>query len=250
MKLLTKILYLIGLLFIASCADYQVTRDKNIIDKKFYSSSGFALIYNKEFYDNRVVNKKIDNDSLALMHRFLKKNTLVKVINPENEKFIITKISKTAKFPKIFNVVISNKIAETLELDNQNPYVEILELKKNKTFIAKEGTTYEEERKVAEKAPVDEVVMDDLSENKEDDAIKPKQKNFVLVISDFYYLESAENLKTELIKKTGIHDFAIKKIGENKYRLLLGPFKNFNTLKSSYISLNKIGFDELNIYRE
>ena len=250
MNLLTKILYFICLLFIASCADYQITRDKNIIDKKFYSSSGFALIYSKEFYDNRVVNKKIDNDSLALMHHFLKKNTIVKVINPENEKFIITKISKTAIYPKIFNIVVSNKIAETLELDDQNPYVEVLELKKNKTFIAKEGTIFDEERKVAEKAPVDEVVMDDLSKNKQEETVKTKQKDFILVISDFYYLESAENLKAELIKKTGINDFTIKKIGENKYRLLLGPFKNFNTLKSSYISLNKIGFDELNIYRE
>ena len=184
------------------------------------------------------------------MHHFLKKNTLVKVINPENEKFIITKISKTAMYPKIFNIVVSNKIAKTLELDDQNPYVEVLELKKNKTFIAKEGTIFDEERKVAEKAPVDEVVMDDLSKNKQEETVKTKQKDFILVISDFYYLESAENLKAELIKKTSINDFAIKKIGENKYRLLLGPFKNFNTLKSSYISLNKIGFDELNIYRE
>ena len=61
---------------------------------------------------------------------------------------------------------------------------------------------------------------------------------------------SGQYAKKELIKKTGIKGYAIKKIGENKYRLLLGPFKNFNTLKSSYISLNKIGFDELNIYRE
>ena len=64
------------------------------------------------------VNKKIDNDSLALMHHStLKMNTPVKVINPENEKFVITKITKTAMYPKIFNIVVSNKIAETLELD-------------------------------------------------------------------------------------------------------------------------------------
>jgi len=42
----------------------------------------------------------------------------------------------------------------------------------------------------------------------------------------------------------------VKKIGDNKYRLLAGPFKNFNALKTSYISLNNLGFDDLNIYNQ
>ena len=29
-----------------------------------------------------------------------------------------------------------------------------------------------------------------------------------------------------------------------------GPFKNFNALKSIYISLNNLGFEGINIYRE
>ena len=42
----------------------------------------------------------------------------------------------------------------------------------------------------------------------------------------------------------------VKKINDNKYRLLVGPFNNFNALKGSYISLNNLGFEDLNIYRE
>ena len=41
-----------------------------------------------------------------------------------------------------------------------------------------------------------------------------------------------------------------RKISNNKYRLLAGPFKNFNALKSTYISLNNLGFESLNIYEE
>ena len=41
----------------------------------------------------------------------------------------------------------------------------------------------------------------------------------------------------------------VKKIANNQYRLYAGPFKNINTLKSTYISLNKLGFDDLNIIR-
>ena len=90
-------------------------------------------------------------------------------------------------------------------MDKNNPYVEIIEIKKNKTFIAKEGNIFEEEKTVVESAPVDEVEIDDLSENQSND---------------------------------------------NKYRLSVGPFKNFNALKSTYISLNNLGFEDLNIHRE
>jgi len=57
-------------------------------------------------------------------------------------------------------------------------------------------------------------------------------------------------LKNELVKKTNINNIFIKKIANNKYRLLAGPFKNFNALKTIYISLNNLGFGDLNIYRE
>ena len=91
---------------------------------------------------------------------------------------------------------MSKKIATILELDIDNPYVEVFEVKKNKTFIAKESNTFEEEKKVAEKAPIDEVKMDDLSEEQIGYKKKlDKKNNFILVISDFYYHDSANNLK-------------------------------------------------------
>jgi len=57
-------------------------------------------------------------------------------------------------------------------------------------------------------------------------------------------------LKLHLEKESQIKNFLIKKINENKYRLSVGPFKNFNALKSTYISLNNLGFHDLNIYKE
>ena len=141
------------------------------------------------------------------MHSFLKINTPVKIINPENSKVIESKIYKKAKYPKIFNVVISQKIASTLELDVDNPYVEIIEIKKNKTFIAKKSNTFEEEKNVAEKAPVGEIEMDVLSVKQS--KIKKKRiknNNFILVINDFYYLDSAENLMKDLIKKSNLNN--------------------------------------------
>ena len=242
----------ISILFIAnivlySCADYRIEKK----EKLYYSSSGFALIYENNLYMQKVVNKKINNDDLSVMHNLLKVNTPVRIINPDNSKVVETKIYKRANYPKIFNVVISQKIASILELDANNPFVEIIEIKKNKTFVAKKANIYEEEKNVAEKAPVDEIKMDDLAYNEQEIKKKVfKNNNFILVINDFYFEDSANNLKAELVEKTKMNNISIKKINNKKYRLFVGPFKNFNALKTTYISLNNLGFEIPNIYRD
>ena len=235
-----------------SCAEYQVQKSRKAAEKKYYSSKGFALIFTDDLYQQRVVNKKLNNVKILAMHSILRVNTPVKIINPSNLKFIETKISKKGDYPKIFNIVITKSAASFLELDLENPYVEILEVKKNKKFVAKKSNTFDEEKNVAEKAPVEEIKMDDLSlsEKKVETKKKIDKSNFILVISDFYYEVSANNLMSELAEKINIDKISVKKINVNKYRLLVGPFENFNALKTTYISLNNLGFESLNVYRE
>ena len=251
MNLNTIVLLLISTIFLNSCADYPTDRTTKKKEKQYYSSIGFALIYEDYFYMQKVLNKKINNEDLSVMHSFLKVNTPIIITNPNNSKFVKTKIYKRANYPKIFNAVISQKISSILELDPNNPYIEINEVKKNKTFIAKKSEIFEEERNVVDKVPVDEIKVDYLAED-ETKIIKKKEKlsNFILVISDFYFLDSANNLKKELLEKTKMNNISVKKINNKKYRLLVGPFKNFNALKTTYISLNNLGFENLNIYRE
>ena len=248
-------------MLVNACANYKTDNTKQIKEKKFYSSNGFALIYDanlfvqggidKKLNNNEIVDNKLNNEQIIAMHSSLKKNTLVQIINPENSKFVDTMIYKKVNYPKIFNIVLSKKIATILELNLDNPYVEVFEVKKNKTFIAKESNVFEVEKQVAESAPVDEITMSDLSKEQMDIKKKLDKKNiFVLVISDFYYYDTAQNLKEELIKKTQINNFSVKKINDTKYRLSVGPFKDFNALKSIYISLNNLGFESINIYRE
>jgi hypothetical protein len=248
---LNKILIFSIFVYLYSCAGYENNKTQRVDKKIYHSSSGFALVYEDFLYNDAIVNKKINNNDIVVLHAILKKNTRIRITNLNNSKFIDTKIYKKANFPKIFNVVISKRIALLLELDNENPFVEIIELKKNKTFIAKDGNIFEQEKNVADKAPVDEITMNDLTieetkkiENKSD------SKKFILVISDFYYENSALELKSDLIKKTKLNNISIKKINNNKYRLLVGPFENFNALKTTYISLNNLGFESLNVYNE
>jgi len=234
--------------FLQSCAENLTYKNNTNSNKKYYSSLGFTLIYDQNLFDNKIINKKINNESFVFLHKNLKVNTKVKIINPINSKIVETKVSKKANYPNLFNSVINKKIASALDLDPENPYVEIYEIKKNKTFIAKEGTIFDEEKNVADKAPINDVEMNDLTNNDSLNLdVNKNNKNFILLVSDFYYIDSALKLKKNLIEKTNIKSFLVKKINNTKYRLLAGPFENFSALKSTYISLNNLGFENLDI---
>ena len=202
MKLIRLFSLFIVFFSIYSCADYQNTKVDNRPAKQYYSSSGFALIYEDFLYDQKVINKKFNNESLLVIHSRLKKNTPIQLVNPVNQKTFETKVYKIADYPKLFNVVINKKIAGLLDLDLNNPFIEIIELKKNKKFIAKKSNIFDEEKNVAEKVPVNKVEVNDLSKS---DTISmnelKKKNNYVLVVSDFYYEDSAINLMNELKKK-------------------------------------------------
>ena len=104
-----SILFIVNIV-LYSCADYRIEKK----EKLYYSSSGFALIYEDNLYLQKVVNKKINNENLSVMHNLLKINTPVRIINPDNSKVIETKIYKRANYPKILKVVRSQKIASIL----------------------------------------------------------------------------------------------------------------------------------------
>ena len=252
MKIKTAIFLILCFFSLYSCAEYNVNnKDIQKKEKHYFSSAGFALVYEEQLFLDKLLNKKVNNDKIHVLHNVLTKNTPIKIINPENSKVVETKIYNKSIYPEIFTIVVSKKVANLLDLDFENPYVEIIEVKKNKTFIAKKTNTFDEEKNVAEIAPVNEVKMDDLTKQKEKNKKKViKKPNYIVVISDFYYEESAINLKKELNKKNKFINISVKKINDKKYRLFAGPFENFNALKTTYISLNKLGFEHLNIYKE
>ena len=251
MKILNKILIVILLPLFSACADYSNKNINTKMEKEYFLSKGFVLVYEESLFENKIVGKKINNNDNILSHSLLKPNTTVRVTNLDNLKSFETKVSRKNSYPKIFNGLISQSLAQKLELDLENPYVEILEIKKNKKFIAKESNTFDEEKNVAEKAPVEKIKVNIINDNSSSGMESKKtDKKFLIIISDFYYEDSAIKLKEHLEKSSSLKTIFIKKINKNKYRLSVGPFKNFNSLKSSYISLNNLGFDDLNILRK
>ena len=118
---LSRIIFsLICVIALYSCADYSVYNVNQSKEKQYYSSSGFALIYEDSLYKQKVIDKKINNEDIRVMHSFLKINTPIRIINPNNSKFVETKIHKRANYPKIFNIVISNKSFVFFSFNNFN----------------------------------------------------------------------------------------------------------------------------------
>ena len=98
MILIKNFILLCFIFLISGCVTQQSNNNK---ERKFYSSSGFALIYNDNIFKSGEVDRKMSNNNeMAVMHTLLKTNTPVKIINPETSKFIETKILKELR--KIF----------------------------------------------------------------------------------------------------------------------------------------------------
>ena len=220
------------------------TLQKNKIDP--YTSSGFALIYNEKDYENKIISGKLKESELEIAHNIIKKNSIVKITNPENKKSLELKVSKKVKYPNFFKIMITEKVAEKLALKKDMPFVDIQERVKNKSFVAKKAVTFSEEQKVSDKAPVTEVKINNISTEKE--TKRKKSKKFSIIVGNFYSKESVQNLIDTLehkyVKKGSLR---VEKVAKNNFRLSSGPYSSINTLKKRYFELNKYGFDDLDI---
>ena len=218
-----------------------------------YKNSGFTLVYDNILKQEKKISKRIDNRSLFIFHKNLKENSFVKITNPKNQKTIIAEvISNKAKFSDFYNSVITLRIAEEISLDLNEPYIELVLISQNSTFVAKKAKTFKEEKKVAEKAPVDGIQIDNLGET-----IDPKKEitkdsvfNYSIKVADFYHKDSAKNMSDRIINETNIKNPIIKRISNTKYRVLLGPFNDIKKLKESFNDIKSLNFENIEILKD
>ena len=189
-----------------------------------YKNSGFTLVYDNILKQEKKISKRIDNRSLFIFHKNLKENSFVKITNPKNQKTIIAEvISNKAKFSDFYNSVITLRIAEEISLDLKEPYIELVLISQNSTFVAKKAKTFKEEKKVAEKAPVDGIQIDNLGEtiDPKEEITKDSVFNYSIKVADFYHKDSAKNMSDRIINETNIKNPIIKRISNTKYSCLL-----------------------------
>jgi len=248
-----KFLLIFSIFLLSACNQFD-KNDKSLvyISEQKYSNTGFALIYDDKLRKEKKVSKKIDNRSLLIFHNKIKRNSFVKITNPVNNKSVIAEvISNNVKFSAFYNSVITKRIAEELSLDPNEPYVDLILISKNSTFVAKKAKTFDEEKKVAEKAPVDGITIDNLGkEIKKETKIKKHGFLFSIKIADFYYRDSAENMINRIKDETNIKKSVIKKLSKTKYRVLLGPFNDIKKLEKSFKEIKVLNFENIEILKD
>ena len=143
---------------------------------------------------------------------------------------------------------MTKRIVEDLELDFNEPYIEIVLIPKNSTFVAKKAKTFEEERNVAEKAPIDGIQINDLNKKK---MIRLKKKvktfSYSIKVADFYYKDTAIMMIDRIKKEVYIKNLKIKKLSKTKYRVLIGPFNDIKSLQESFEKMYLLNFENLEI---
>ena len=246
-----KLLTLCCFILLNNCTTATLTKNKDSIslDNPFINK-GFGLIYDKTYYDKKIISKKINDRSLIIFQRNLKKDTIVKITNILNNKSIIGTVGKNADYPLFNNAVLSLRIADEIDLNENEPYVEILEVLEDAIFVAKRAKTFEEEKKVADKAPVNNINISDLNTKQTNTKNGLSKKfSYEIKIADFYFNDTASLLVDRIVKETMIKDVKIKKINERKYRVYAGPFNNINSLQKSFNDISILEFENIEIIK-
>ena len=239
-----KYRYLLILFLFFSCSAHYTKLE----NKTPFNSKGLAYIYNENDFKNKIIKTKLNNQIYQIAQKDLPIGSLIKIINPKTNESITLKNQKKGRYPELYKILISKAVATKLNISNDLPLIEIIEIKKNKSFIAKKAKIFNEEKKISSNAPVTSVQISNISQNKK---VKKLAKEKVsILIASFYSVESAEFLRQRIIKE--IPNFDNKKIKINKknnkeINLISGPYKSVNLMKNDYIQLKKFGFEELDI---
>jgi len=247
-----KIFLIFLIIIVNSCTTYPINKKNNKINiyKKSFINKGFALVYNDNLFTKKIISKKLDNRSLIIYQKNLKKGTSVRVKNLINKKSIVATVGTKTYYPIFNNSVLSQRIADEINLDNNNPYVEIYEILTNSSFIIKKTKTFEEEKNVANKAPVDSISINDLNKKiKINKKIKKKKFNYIIAIADFYYKDSANSLIKRIKVEALVNNIRLQVITNTKYRVFIGPFYNINSLQNAFNDISILNFENIEIIK-
>tara|TARA_S200000501_G_C20814218_1_gene739793 strand:- start:57 stop:815 length:759 start_codon:yes stop_codon:yes gene_type:complete len=246
-----RFIIILVLLFLNNCTNNVKITSKQFQESDKFTNKGFALIFDENLFKDDIISKRIDNRSYTIFQKNIKKNSDVKVTNLLNNKSLIAKVkSNKANYPLFFNSVITQRISEDLEIDAKDPYVEIQLISNNSSFVAKKSKIWEEEREVAEKAPVDGIEINDLNKVKLKKNTKKIDKfSYSIKIADFYYETSAIQMLDRIKNETSLKKFKIVPLSKTNFRVILGPFSDINSLKNSYNDITVLNFENLEIIR-
>tara|TARA_A100001037_G_scaffold64036_1_gene56124 strand:- start:385 stop:1116 length:732 start_codon:yes stop_codon:yes gene_type:complete len=231
-------------LFLTSCTVQTTQYSENI-----FSNRGFVLLYDESLIEKKLLRKPLDDRSLEIVHNTLSKGTKVRIINLLNNKSTNAIVKTKNKNLFFYNSIFSKRIFDELDISLKEPYVEISKIRENKTFIAKKSKTFDEEKKVANKAPVKSISINEIGTPKSKELDDRRSFNYSIKITEFYFLKNAQELKKRIENETSLKNINIISINDTKHQVLLGPYSNINTLQSAYNSINNLNFENIELIR-
>ena len=235
---------LLILLFLTSCTVQSTQYSENI-----FSNRGFVLLYDDSLIEKKLLRKPLDDRGLEIVHNTLSKGTKVRIINLLNNKSTNAIVKTKNKDLFFYNSIFSKRIFDELDISLKEPYVEIGKIRENKTFIAKKSKTFDEEKKVANKAPVKSISINEIGTPKSKELDDRRSFNYSIKITEFYFLKNAKELKKRIENETSLKNINIISINDTKHQVLLGPYSNINTLQSAYNSINNLNFENIELIR-
>ena len=226
-------------------------KEKKELINIVYSNKGFALIYNED--NVNFLEHKLDNSSISILSPNLPTGTPVRITNIINGKSLITIVQNKTSLPVFYNSVITNRIVSDLSINPNEPYIYIETINSDNLYVADDVKTFDEEKKVANNAPVDEIMIKNISLESE---IKESNTenfvtnfNYIIKFGDFYFEDSAIMLKNRLFEEFNIENILIKKLSQNSFRVYKGPYKDFDKLKKGFHNIENLDFDSIEIIK-
>ena len=199
-----------------------------------YSNKGFALIYGEDA--NNSLKYQLDNASINILSPNLPNGTPVRITNIINGKSLITVVKNKTVLPIFYNSVITVRIVSELSINPNEPYILIETINSNNFYVANDVKTFDEEKQVANKAPVDDIMIQNISLDTEIEETKTENFvtnfNYIIKFADFYFEDSAIMLKNRLFEEYNIKNILIKKLSQNNFRVYKGPYRDFEKLKN------------------
>ena len=209
-----KYSYLIILIVIFSCTSKF----------NYYEKVGFAKVSKS-------------NDIVSL----LPKGTLIKISNLENRQSLTIRTTKQDDKLNSRLAELPLPIYNKISLDKNFPLIQILSVKDNKSFTAKNVKIYKEEKTVANKVDFNKIEIQSI------DSDKIYEKKILLNFGPFYFKTYADNfykiLKSSLKDKSNL----FKDYKDKKYLISIGPITNLKEFDNIYLNLSKIGLTGFNI---
>ena len=110
---------------------------------------------------------------------------------------------------------------------------------------------FDEEKEVADKAPVEGISISDLSKKKKKSKknVKKAKFNYIIKVADFYYENTAEMMKKRIKDEINVKNTKILKISNTNYRVYFGPFDNLKSLKQAFDDISPLNFENIEIIK-